>query len=129
MTKNRKASADRQIEVGGRAITLRYSIKAMAALQDHWGLASFQEVGGKMQGLGESLSADDMVAIFWAGTRTHHPEIGKAEVLDLIDDAGIEEIQGAMLDAFAGGSGDAPAGKEGGGEASARPPARGRSTG
>lgn len=113
------ASADKQVTFGDRTITLRYAIKSMAALQDHWGLTSFQEVGAKMGSLERQMSADDMVAIVWAGTRTHHPELSKDEVLDLVDSVGMDELQDVLTKAF-----DGAVDKGGGSKASARPPKR-----
>lgn len=120
----KRASADRQVTIDGKVLNLRYSIKAMAALQDHWGLKSFQQVGAKMQALGQELSAGDMVAIIWAGLRTHHPDIDKGAVLDMIDELGLNELQEVMTEAFAGasaGDGQTENMAEGGGGAPARP--------
>ena len=95
--------ADRTIRLGGRDYTMRFSVRAMAALQDHWGVKSFQEVSDKMNTLDEQLSADDLVGILWAGLRTHHREITKEDVLDILDEAeSLEAIQRSITLALIG---------------------------
>ena len=111
--------ADRVISLGGRDFTLRYSVRAMAALQDHWGLKSFQEVSNRMEVLDEQLSAHDLVGILWAGLRTHHREMTKDDVMDILDEAeSLQAIQqsitlaliGALPDEEKGPPGPAPLG-------------------
>lgn len=131
--KRQPAAIDRQVTLGERTLTLRYGLKAMAAMQDHYGLASLDEVGARMQDT-SSMSAEDLVAFVYAGTRSHHPELTAEEVMDLLDAAGLESLGRVIGEAFeaaadpGSGSGAGQSGAEGGGE---NPPtaAAGRSTG
>lgn len=120
----KRANPDVQIEAGGKALTLRFSAKALAAMQDHWELASLDAVGEKLGSLetGES-TVDDYTAILWAALRTHHPEVTVEAAFDLLDDMGIEGFMEALSTTLSASS------AEGGGDASANPPRRGRSTG
>lgn len=114
---------DQQVRIGGKSYTLRFSVKALAALQEHWRLASFREVGDRLGGIGDAMGADDLVGILWAGLRTHHAEIDKTDVLDLIDAAGMDGLVTAISVAIAG---SLPDGEEATGAAAANPPPRGR---
>lgn len=117
-----KANPDIQITASGKNLTLRFSAKALAAMQDHWGATHLGEVGNRLAALERGVtSIDDCVAIFWAGLRTHHPEVSKADALDMLDDMGMDDFLGALGDALGASGG------EGGGEATANPP-RGQST-
>lgn len=80
---------DRQIEIGGKVYTLRFSLKAMAALQEHFGLASLAGLQEAMARLG----AADVAGVIWAGLRTHHPEVTRDMAMDMADDLGLD---GAM---------------------------------
>ena len=123
-----KGVADQQVRIGKHSYTLRYSVKALAALQDHWGLQSFAEVGERLSSIGTGMNADDLVGILWAGLRTHHPDIDKEAVLDLIDDAGMDGLVDAMTAAITGGLPSAESG-EGQGTSEARPRTKPRKTG
>lgn len=117
-----KANPDIQITVSGETYTLRFSAKALAALQDHWGALHLGEVGQRLAALEDGIaSIDDCVAICWAGLRTHHPDVSKSDALDMLDDMGMDSFLGALGDALGASSG------EGGGDAPANPP-RGQST-
>lgn len=111
--------ADRQISIGGRSFTLRFSVRAMAGLQDHWQLPSFKAVGARMASLGDDLAVDDLVGILWAALRTHHPDLTQADVLDLVDEAGMDGLVEAMSAALGASLPDAGGGD---GAASANPP-------
>ncbi|HSH40544.1 MAG TPA: GTA-gp10 family protein [Arenicellales bacterium] len=95
------ASPDRTIEVNGTTYTLRFSIRAMAALQDHYGLPSLDAVGKKLQDT-ENLSIEDMVAIMWAGLRTHHRDLTMDDALDMLDELGVNGMQQTLGEAMAG---------------------------
>lgn len=127
MTGERPASADRQVSVGGRSLTLRYSLKAFAALQDHFEAKSINGVVAKLNALGEDLAVDDLVALFHAGLRSHHPEITRADTLNLLDELGPQAIGGEIMQALSaavdsGGEGAAGAN----GQATPRRPAESR---
>jgi hypothetical protein len=120
--------SDRQVSIGGEDFTLRYSFRAFAALQEHWGMASMQEVIGRL--VRRDLGADDLVGIVWAGLRTHHPDATKERVLDALDAVGVgglpgllAAIQGAILASLPQPEED----KGAGAKAGARPSTAGRS--
>lgn len=102
MNQDQKANQDQKFEINGKVYTLRFSIKAMAVLQDHYGVKSIQEVGKRMSDQ-SSLGIPDFVAIMWAGLQRHHPEMTKESVLDLLDDLGMESMQGILGDAVYAG--------------------------
>lgn len=79
---------DVQIELGGRSLTLRYSIKATLALKERWGLDNDREVQARMA----KATMAEFIDIVWAGLRTHHKEITHDEVVDMLDDAGAEGL-------------------------------------
>ncbi|WP_395674701.1 hypothetical protein [Inquilinus sp.] len=108
MTKS--ASTDRQMVVGDLTYTLRYGVRAMAALQDHYKLASFDEVGQRL-GNPKAFGAGDIVAILWAGLRTHHRDLTMDDAMDLVDGMGLDEVQEVIGKAFDAGS--PPANAEG----------------
>lgn len=117
--------ADRQITVGGKTYTLRFSIRAMAALQEHWGLKSINGIGAKLEALGDDMGADDLVAVVWSGLRTHHPELSKDDALSMLDEVGLGGLDGVIGDAFAAAAPPKQP-SEGSGGGPSRPTKRGR---
>ena len=91
---------DVDVTIGGRSFRLRYSIKATLALRDKWGLGSDREVQARMS----KPTMSDFVDIFWAGLRTHHPEVTPDDVLTLLDDAGAEGMASAVTQALSAAS-------------------------
>lgn len=87
---------DVPIEIGGRSYLLRYSIKATLALKDRWKCESDREVQARMA----KATMEEFVDIFWAGLRTHHPEVTPEQVLDLLDDAGADGMTSAVTQAL-----------------------------
>ncbi len=120
----KRANPDIQIEAGGASYTLRFSAKALAAMQDHWELPTLDAVVEKLNQLetGEVTIAD-YTAILWAALRTHHAIVTMDQALDIFDDMGVDGLTSAITDAMSAGS------AEGGSDASGNPPKRGRSTG
>lgn len=100
------ANADRQIVIGDNRYTLRFSVRAMAALQDHYQLPSLTAVGEKLQD-SDNLSVKDMVAMLWAGLRTHHRDVSLEDALDMLDEMGLENMQSMLGDAMQGAMPDA----------------------
>lgn len=121
MAKQKPTLADRQITVGGQTYTLRFSIRALACLQEHYGLESIDAVGHRLADT-EKFGVEDLIAIVWAGLRTHHREVDKEQVLDMLDEVGVAGIEGVVGDAFAAASGEA---SKGGGD-DGHPPKPGR---
>lgn len=93
-----KTFPDRQITVGDRSYTVRFSIKAMAALQDHYSLASIDEVGAHLAQMKFGLG--DITAILWAGLRSRHPEVTLDQAEDIVDEAGLDGLQDLLGSAF-----------------------------
>lgn len=87
---------DVQIELGGRSLTLRYSIKATLALKERWGLENDREVQAKMA----KASMGEFIDIVWAGLRTHHPEISHDDVMTYLDDAGADGLTDMVTSAL-----------------------------
>lgn len=120
----KRANPDVQIEAGGEAYTLRFSVKALAALQDYWELPSLDAVGQKLNQLDSGdISVSDYTAILWAALRTHHPEATMEQSLDIFDELGIDGLTSVIVDAMSASS------SEDGGKASSDPRKRGQSTG
>lgn len=84
------------VTIGGRSLTLRYSIRATLALKERWGLEHDREVQARMA----KPSMSDFIDIFWAGLRTHHPEITPDDVLGILDDAGADGMADAVAQAL-----------------------------
>lgn len=87
---------DVQIELGGRSLTLRYSIKATLALKERWGLENDREVQARMA----KASMAEFIDIVWAGLRTHHPDISHDQVVDMLDDAGADGLTDLVTNAL-----------------------------
>lgn len=79
---------DRQITLGGQTYTVRFSIRAMLALKQRWGLEKESDVERRMKAAG----MEDFIVILWAGLQTHHPELTEAQVLGWMDDGGLDGI-------------------------------------
>lgn len=121
MAKTKPATPDRQIVIDRdgeqQTYTLRFSIRAMAALQDHYGLASLDAVGRKLQDT-ENLAIQDMVAIMWAGLRTHHRDMTMDHAMDILDELGVEGMQRTLGEAMDGAM---PEAEDGEGDSTDRP--------
>ena len=113
------ASTDRQMTVGDQTYTLRYGVRAMAALQDHYQLASFDEVAKRL-GNPKGYGAGDIVAILWAGLRTHHRDLTMDQVMDVVDDMGLDGVREEIGKAFDASSSPAVEGGEAGAGAGPR---------
>jgi len=115
---------DRQITLDGVTYSLRYSVKATIALQEAWGAESIQAAEGRLAEAmkpGAAVDIADFVTIIWAGMRTHHPEMTPEQVLDLLDDGGLEGLERNMREAVEAGSAPAPDPHPGHGRAARRP--------
>lgn len=111
------ASADIQFALDGKPLTLRFSARALAALQDHWQLGDLDQVAGKLAEIEQGkLSVQDAAAMLWAGLRTHHPEVTLDEAFDVLDGMGIANFETLLGSAISGAS------SGGGSDASANPP-------
>lgn len=87
---------DVQVELGGRSLTLRFSVKATLALKAKWGLETDREVQARMA----KASMEEFIDIVWAGLRTHHPEVSHDQVLDWMDDAGAQGLTDLVTNAL-----------------------------
>lgn len=111
------ANPDIQFEVEGRKLTMRFSFRASAALQDHWGLDNIQQAMDKIAEMETGgLVLADYTAMLWAGLRTHNSEVTMEEALDILDYMGLQNFILLISKAVSGAS------MEGGGTASANPP-------
>jgi len=121
----RPASAAQFITIGEQTYTLTFSVVAMAALQDHYGLKSLTEVGEKLRGM-TNATLEDMVVMFWAALRRYHRDLTLDDAWSLADDAGPQMLAQALIKAAAGAT--PPPGKGKAGAAAAARPTTGRST-
>lgn len=87
---HKPASPDRPLVIGGQTFTIRFSLRAIMALQDRWGLATEEEVQARLGNPKDKVR--DFVDILWASLRTHHPEITPEQVLDMVDEAGLDGL-------------------------------------
>lgn len=90
------ALQDKSVTVGGRKLTVRYSLRATLFLKEQWKLEEDREVQARMARAGMS----DFVDIFWAGLQTHHRELTRDQVLDLLDEEGMEGLAVVVTDAI-----------------------------
>lgn len=98
MAPHKPASPDRQITIGERNLTIRFSLRAVLALQDLWKLENEEAVHARLKKPENQIS--DFVDIIWASTRSHHPELTRDEIMDLLDAAGIEGLGKAAQEAI-----------------------------
>lgn len=96
---NMFSSQDVQIQIGDRVFTLKYSIKAFAALQDHYGLSSLDAVQVRL-GDTRQVGIMDLVVLIWAGTRSYHPDVTVSDIETLLDQQGIEQAVAIASKAF-----------------------------
>ena len=90
---------DRQVTIGGKAFTLRFSLKAIAALQEIFGTVSLSETVARLSDF-KSHGALDWVGIFWAGCISHHPDLTIQDVMTLLDENGIDAAIEPLTTAF-----------------------------
>lgn len=115
----RPAGTAQVIVIGDKQYTMTFSVRAMAALQDHYGLKSLTEVGEKMRAM-KDASIEDMVVLFWASLQRHHSEVTLDAAWELADEAGAQNLTQAIVKAVAASTPDSVRGKGGTG-APARP--------
>lgn len=90
------ALQDKAIDLGGRRLVLRYSLRATLFLKEVWGLKEDREVQARLA----AASMNDFVDIFHAGLQTHHRDLTRDNVLDLLDDAGMDGLQKVVTTAI-----------------------------
>ena len=93
------ANPDVQLSVGDASYTLRFSLKAFARLQDHFGLKSIDAVGKRMADPSQ-FAIEDVGALLWAGLARRHPEVTLEQAMDIADDLGIAALMEQLLGAF-----------------------------
>lgn len=101
-----KQTQDTTVTLGGQNFTLRFSIKATIFLQELWGLANEREVQARMA----KATMQDFIDIVWAGLQRHHPDMSRAQVVDVLDDSGAEGLQGAVTELLDASAAPAPKG-------------------
>lgn len=89
---------DVNVPIGGRSFTLRFSVRATLFLKKLWGLEDDREVQAR---LAKTQDMDGFIDIFWAGLQTHHREMSRDDVLDVLDAAGPDGLASAVTDALA----------------------------
>lgn len=94
---------DRPFQVGNKTYTMRFSVRALAALQDHYGLNSLEEIGERLADTSK-MSVKDLCAIVWAGLRTHHPETSMEDVMGIMDDLTLDRVKEMVASGFAAAS-------------------------
>lgn len=100
--------------------TLRFSVIAIAALQDHYGLDSLEAAGRKLSEL-STASITDLQAIVWAGLQTHHRGLTKERALEILDTLGMFALRTLLAQALTAALPPEIAG-EGEGRARPQPP-------
>lgn len=114
------ASPDIQFELDDKPLTLRFSARALAALQDAWGLDNLDQVAAKLAEIeAGSLNVQDMAVMLWAGFRTHHSDITQEAAYEMLDSMGVANFEALISKAIAGAS-------SGGGESAPANPPKGR---
>lgn len=96
-----RLSQDRQCTIASQAFTLRFSTKAVAALQDLWGIPAngaapepltldgvIEKVAGATRGMDIVMAGD----LLWASLRAYHQEVSRDDVSTMIDDAGLRGL-------------------------------------
>lgn len=83
---------EKTIRIGDASYTVRFSIKAMIALQDHYGLDNIDDVGKRLSDP-KNIKAEDFAVLLWAGLRGNHPDVTFEDALDLADKAGLGVIR------------------------------------
>lgn len=87
---------DHLISIRGKAYTLRFSVRAWAALVKLWGLNSVQEAQQRLTEIGDATQTEPIVDIFWAAMQRHHPDVTREQADDLADDMGVENLAGVL---------------------------------
>ena len=83
---------DIPLELGGRSFTIRFSYLAQKTMKHHWQLTDDREIQARLA----KPSMEDVAVILWAGLKRHHPEMGLADVENLLDDAGTAGMTSAV---------------------------------
>lgn len=93
-------SIDRQTKIAGRDYTLRFSWKAVAALGDLWGCKTPDETLTKLGEMQKQKNLDikSGADLLWASLRTHHAEISRDQIDDMIDEHGVFDFPAIVAD-------------------------------
>ena len=90
-----RATGNKPVTMGGQELQLRFSIMAMAELEDRWNCADINGVLLRLQ----SPSIRDFIDLLFALTRSNHEEMTREECARLLDDEGIGGTTRALLEA------------------------------
>ena len=70
-----------------KTYTLRFKSTAIKVLQEHWGFKTLSELfNSKIATMNDSLTIDDITAIFWAGIKHEIPDITLDRAQKMIDE-------------------------------------------
>lgn len=92
------ASKDRSVKIGDKTLTLVWGFRSSLALQDLWGCATDEELFERIKNPKAKLS--DFVDILWAALRTHHADMDRDAVVNLLDEAGADGVAAAVQQAI-----------------------------
>lgn len=101
MTERKAAPQDRPLTLAGRQFTTRMSFLSWVWLEDRWGLGQ-EEVRARVQ----AGRIRDLPAVVTATLQSHHPDVTEAEVMRLLDEAGVDGLKDALGQVI--GDGEAP---------------------
>ena len=114
------ARGDARLEIAGRPFIVRYTLGAMAALQDRIGKARFAALLAGQEDFADFSLLCDLLA---AGLRYHHPDRDLPALMEEISLGELPAVTAAIVEAF---TASFPAAKEGGDAgpttATAKPP-------
>lgn len=115
-----KATGQRTLTIAGEEYTLRFSIMAIAELEKMWNVKTINGVVARLDDPG----VNDMIDLFYALTRSHHPEITRDVCEKILDDEGLEGTTDALLSSVSDGQPDDDDEEEGDENPPAKAPAR-----
>lgn len=81
----------------GTAYQLRFSLKALYALQDLWDCHDDAKIFARLA----KPNMRDVVDFIWASSQSHHPDLEKSTLIDKFDEEGFTGLQKVAKDLMA----------------------------
>lgn len=96
------ALPDVPVQIGGRALQMKFGLRAILALQAKWGLKNQREVQAHIAE--NQTDLDVMIDVVWASLLTHQRELTRDDVLDLLDQGDTVDAISSLQKAIDAGS-------------------------
>ena len=93
------ANPDVPLVIGTKQFHLRFGLRAFLTLQREFGLKDANEVQAHIANNTGDLEL--MITVVWAALQTHHKDVSKDDLIDMLDGVDLAEVAASLATAMA----------------------------